>query len=137
MMDGAVLQDDVEGSLETCPHCFGSMDKMNFVHSDGVHICENCADGTAVWAALSEWRSSTSSQSFDLWMLESLGYEVNEDPDQAGIWLWIGNVLDGSDISFPTKEAAIFDAQQPILGNEPASCTNLVISKKMTQGTAQ
>ncbi len=95
-----------------CPHCFGSMTPKDAVKAMGLLICPACADGSAVWAALKEWRDSTSNQPFDVWMLESLDYEIAGDADQPGMWLWVNSAGEASELSFATREEAVADAQR-------------------------
>jgi hypothetical protein len=95
-----------------CPHCFGSMTPKDAVKAMGLLICPACADGSAVWAALKEWRDSTSNQPFDVWMLESLDYEIAGDADQPGMWLWGNSAGEASELSFATREEAVADAQR-------------------------
>jgi hypothetical protein len=94
-----------------CPHCFGTFDINEGVQTSGGLICSNCAYGPAVWAALSEWKSSRLKKSFAEWMLESIGYEVSEDFGRPGVWSWV-NDDSTSDISFSSKEDAIEAAQK-------------------------
>jgi hypothetical protein len=98
---------------QICPHCFGEFGPDDAVATSyGVTICANCADGNAAWAALKEWAASPS-RSFDLWMVESLGFEIAEDADQPGMWIWRHDASgDACDMSFDSREDAIADAQR-------------------------
>jgi hypothetical protein len=95
-----------------CPHCFGEYQEHDGVSlSHGVEICDACADGSAAFAAFEEWLNTKTSKTFAEWMLESIGYEIKEDSDQPGLWLWVAPHGKASDTSFHTKEDAIKDAQ--------------------------
>jgi hypothetical protein len=101
-----------------CPHCFGKYETCNGVSTNyHVNICELCADGSAVWSALTEWDSAKPRKSFAEWVLASHGYEISEDSDQPGKWLWVAPCGDASEVSFHTKEEAIADAQRHASNN--------------------
>jgi hypothetical protein len=55
--------------------------------------------------------------------IQSLGYKISEDPDQPGMWLWVGPHGDASDISFDSENDAIADAQRHA-GGEASSADN-------------
>jgi len=44
--------------------------------------------------------------------IQTIGYKISEDPDQPGMWLWVGPHGDASDISFHSEDEAIADAQR-------------------------
>jgi hypothetical protein len=104
--------------MKVCPHCFGE-----YAWQDGVtipqhniEICASCADGSAVWAALAEWSNAKTQKSFAEWMLESIDYEIAEDSDQPGMWLWVALHGEASEVSFSSKDEAIADAQRHARG---------------------
>lgn len=55
--------------------------------------------------------------------LESLGYQIIKDVDQPGFWLW-KTKFDGSDFSFPSKDAAQADASRDALSIQRTADTN-------------
>jgi hypothetical protein len=105
-----------------CPHCFGEYQEHDGVSlSPGVEICDACADGGAAFAAFDEWLNTKTSKTFAEWMLESIGYEIKEDSDQPGLWLWVALHGEASDTSFHAKEDAIKDAQRHARGDIPSN----------------
>jgi hypothetical protein len=103
-----------------CPHCFGEYQEHDGVSiSTGVEICDACADGGAAFAAFDEWlNTKTTRQTFAEWMLESIGYEIKEDSNQPGMWLWVAPHGEASEVSFHSMEEAIADAQRHARGKE-------------------
>jgi hypothetical protein len=51
-------------------------------------------------------------------MLESIDYEIAEDSDQPGMWLWVAPHGEASEVSFHSREEAIADAQRHARGKE-------------------